>query len=79
MIERRWSFLVVTSGKPGGQIEAHLVPEDAQGAGPGAVGLGPPVLEDVAEQVKVLAHDGKLTARQGAARGSSARARRSAR
>ena len=56
MIDRRWSFLVVTSGKPCGQVEPHLVAEDAQRAGAGAVGLLDPVLEDVPEEVEVLPH-----------------------
>jgi hypothetical protein len=42
MIERRCSFLVVTSGKPFGQVEAHLVAEHGERAGAGAVLLGTP-------------------------------------
>ena len=38
-IERRCSFLVVTSGKPSAQVEAHLPAEHAARAGAGAVGL----------------------------------------
>jgi hypothetical protein len=38
MIERRCIFFVVISGKTR-RIEPHLMPEDAQRAGPGAIGL----------------------------------------
>ena len=55
MIERRCSFLVVTSGKPG-QVEAHLPAEHAAGAGAGAVGLLGAVLEYVAKKIQVLLH-----------------------
>ena len=37
MIERRCSFLVVSSGKPVGEVEAHLVAEDRTGADAGPV------------------------------------------
>ena len=37
MIERRCSFLVVSSGKPFGEVEAHLVAEHRQRADAGAV------------------------------------------
>ena len=39
MIDLTCSFLVVTSGKPCGKIEAHLLAEQAQRAGAGAVAL----------------------------------------
>ena len=51
--ERVCTFLVVTSGKPVGEVEAHLVPEDAAGAGAGAVGLLDALVEDPAEEVEV--------------------------
>jgi hypothetical protein len=38
------------------EVEAHLVTEDAAGAGPGPVGLLHAMGEDVVEQVEVLAH-----------------------
>jgi hypothetical protein len=43
-------------GEAGRQVESHLVAEDAERAGPGPVGLGPSLLEDVVHQVAVLAH-----------------------
>ena len=58
-IERRCSFLVVTSGKPSAQVEAHLPAEHAARAGAGAVGLVGAVLEDVAQQIEVLACIGR--------------------
>ena len=59
MIDRRCSFLVVSSGKPGAEIEAHLAAEDAQRAGAGAVGLGRAMLEDIAHEIEVLPHAGE--------------------
>ena len=56
MMERRCSFLVVTSGKPAAQIEAHLIAEDAQGAGAGAVVLARAVLAYVAQEIEILPH-----------------------
>ena len=53
-----WSFLVVSSGKPCGEVEAHLVAEDAQRAGAGAVALLDAVLQDVPEEVQILPHGG---------------------
>ena len=42
IIDRRWSFLVVRGGKAVGEIESHLIAEDAPGAGAGAVvAVGP--------------------------------------
>ena len=56
MIERRCSFLVVSAGKPVGEVEPHLVPEDAERAGAGAVGLLDARREDPVEEVEVLPH-----------------------
>ena len=64
MIERRCSRLVVTTGKPSAEVEAHLVAEDAAGAGARAVGLVDPVGHDVVEEVEVLAHARSLLARR---------------
>ena len=50
------SFLVVSIGKPGDQIEAHLVAEDRQRAGAGAVVLLRAVGENPFEQVVILVH-----------------------
>jgi hypothetical protein len=58
MIERRCSFLVVSSGKTLGQVEAHLPAEHRARAGAGAVGFDVPVFEHVAHQVEVGAHGG---------------------
>ena len=58
MMERRCTFLVVTSGKPSAQVEAHLVAEHALRAGAGAVALGHAVVADVAHEVFVLGADG---------------------
>ena len=55
MIDFRCSFLVVTAGSPR-EIEAHLVAEDAERAGAGAVALLYAVVEDVAHEVEVLLH-----------------------
>ena len=44
MMERRCSCLVVTSGNPAREVEAHLIAEYAQGAGAGAVFLAAPVM-----------------------------------
>ena len=54
--ERVCTFLVVTSGKPCGEVEPHLVAEDAAGAGAGAVALLRPVVEDPLEEVEVVLH-----------------------
>jgi hypothetical protein len=45
--------------EPLGEVEAHLVAEDREGAGAGAVGLRGPVIEDVLEQVQVGPHCGE--------------------
>ena len=42
--------------EPGGQIEPHLVAEDGQRPGPRPVLLADPVVEDVLEQIEILAH-----------------------
>ena len=50
------SFLVVTIGKPGRQIEAHLVAEHRQRAGAGAIVLFGAVAENSLEQIVILVH-----------------------
>ena len=50
------SCLVVSIGKPGGQIEAHLMAEHRQRAGAGAVVLLRAVGEDPFEQIVILVH-----------------------
>ena len=58
--ERTCTFLVVTNGKPVGEIEAHLVAEDAAGAGAGAVGLDGAGGQDAVHQIQVLLHGSSL-------------------
>ena len=50
--------------EPFPEVEAHLVAEDAQRAGAGAIALAHPVLPDVAHQIEVLLHSGLLPAAQ---------------
>ena len=57
---RVWIFLVVTSGKPARQVEAHLVAEHAAGAGAGAVALLDALVEDALEEIEVGLHVGSL-------------------
>ena len=59
--------------EPRPEVEAHLVAEDAQRAGAGAIALAHPVLADVAHQIEVLLHSGLLPAapREGVRRGSA--------
>ena len=52
----------------GGQIEPHLVAEDAAGAGAGAVGLDRPGGQDAVHQVQVLLHGTSLGAGRPASR-----------
>ena len=54
--DRVCTFLVVTQREPGGEVEAHLVAEDAAGAGAGAVGLLDSLVEDPPEEVEVRLH-----------------------
>ena len=49
-------FLGGEHGKAAREIEAHLVAEDAAGAGAGAVGLLHPLFQDALEQCEVLLH-----------------------
>jgi hypothetical protein len=42
------------------EVEAHLIAEDAQRAGPGPVRLLDPLLQDVPEEVQILPHGGAL-------------------
>ena len=55
-IDLRCSFLVVMSGKPGAEIEAHLMAEHRDRAGAGAVALLDAVGEHVFHQFEVLPH-----------------------
>ena len=56
MMERRCSFLVVTAGKPAGEIKARLVTKNAQRADAGAVFLADAVVKDMLHQVEILFH-----------------------
>ena len=47
MIDRRWSFLVVSKRKAVGEVEAHLRPEQRARAGAGAVHLLDALVEDL--------------------------------
>ena len=49
-------FLGGQEGEAIGQIEAHLVPEDAQGPGAGSVSLFDPFVEDPSQQVQIRLH-----------------------
>ena len=60
--DRTCTFLVVTSGKPVGQVEPHLVAEDAAGAGAGAIGLHGAGGQDAIHQIQVLLHGSSLGA-----------------
>ena len=48
--------MVVSSGKPGREIEPHLMAEHRQRAGAGAVALFDAVGENAFHQVEILAH-----------------------
>ena len=61
MIDRKCSFLVVSSGNPFCKVEAHLRAEPGQGAGAGAVLLLDTAVEDQLHQVEILAHAKTLT------------------
>ena len=61
------SRLVVSIGKPAAQVEAHLVAEDRQRAGAGAVVLLRAVGEDPFEQVVILVHGWSFRAFSGTA------------
>ena len=56
MIDLRCSFLVVSSGKPCREVEAHLVAEHRARAGAGAVGPVGAVVEDVREELEIGLH-----------------------
>ncbi len=56
MIDLRCSFLVVSSGKSFGEIEAHLRAEPGQRAGAGAVLLLDAAVEDQLHEIEILAH-----------------------
>ncbi len=58
MIDLVWTFFVVSSGKPARQVEAHLVAEHRQRAGPGAVVLAVAVLAHVAHELEIGLHRG---------------------
>ena len=49
-------FLGRDQRKPFGEVEAHLIAEDAPGPGPGAVGLPGSVLQDVLDEIEVGLH-----------------------
>ncbi len=55
--------------EPLGQVEPHLVAEDAQGAGAGAVGLDRPGPQDAIHQIEVLLHGSKRRACAGSGSG----------
>ena len=55
-IRRNTTFLVVTRGKAGAEIEAQLAPENAAGAGAGPVAPVDAFVPDVSQQVQVLFH-----------------------
>ena len=54
MMDLRWSFLVVSSGKPVAQIEPRLRAEHGVGAGAGAVGLELALFEHEPEEIEVF-------------------------
>src|SRR5262245_3093462 len=54
-------FLGGDQRKPVGEIEAHLVAENAQGACAGAIGLRHAVVQRMLHQVEVLPHDGIIS------------------
>jgi hypothetical protein len=56
MIDFKCSFFVVTSGKPLGQIEPHLMAENAERARPRAVGFGHAAIEDQPQKVEISLH-----------------------
>ena len=56
MIDLTCSFLVVTSGKPRGKVEPHLMAEHRQRAGAGAVALFDALGEHAFHQIEILAH-----------------------
>jgi hypothetical protein len=55
MMDLRWSFLV-DHREAGGDVVSGLVAEHAERAGSRPVGLGPAVLEHVAQEVEILLH-----------------------
>ena len=48
------------NGKPFGEIEPHLMTEQAEGAGPCAVGTFLALVEELLQQVEILTHDPKV-------------------
>ena len=56
MIDRRCSFLVVSSGKPFREVEAHLRAEGRQRARPGPVLLLDTLVEYPLHELEILAH-----------------------
>ena len=67
-IDFRCSFLVVTSGKPCVEVEAHLMAEHRDRAGAGAVALLDAVGEHVFHQFEVLPHRASLRRRDQSAK-----------
>ena len=60
MMDLRWSFFVVSSGKPSAQRKARLRAEHRISAGAGAVGLELSLFQHVAQQLEILSHCAKL-------------------
>jgi hypothetical protein len=78
-IERRWSFLVVSSGKAVGQVEAHLVAEDGEGADAGAVVLLDALVEDSGEELEIGLHGRTMAGGAGVSKGGGGGAPNSSR
>ena len=56
MMDFKWHFLVVTSGKPLDKSKPHLVAEYGKRPGTGAVGFFMSVFKDVSHEFEILAH-----------------------
>ena len=56
MIDRRWTFLVVTSGKPSPEVEPQLATKDAQSARTSAISAGDSVGQHVIQQIEIATH-----------------------
>ena len=65
MIERRCSFLVVSSGKPSARSKRIWCAEHAERADAGAVVRSAPVVEDAVHQIEILPHRGLTSASEG--------------
>ena len=64
MIDLVCTFLVVSSGKPAAEVEAHLVAEHRQRAGAGAVVLAVAVVAHVAHEIEVRLHRERIAEAQ---------------